>query len=125
MRYQLFVLLFVVLLVSADACTLGIVGGWSPIKDIHDPQIIGMANFAVTEYDKRTGLKLKLKNIVKGEVQIISGTNYHLTLSAGDSSGYNVYETVVYESLQHSKNLTSFVPSNCFVPSNIDSMLYN
>lgn len=118
MRLQLFVLLYVALMVSADACTQGIVGGWHPIKDINDPQITGIANFAVTEYNKRTGLKLKLKNVVQGEVQIISGTNYSLILSAGDSSGYNVYEAVVYESLQHSKKLTSFVPSNCLVPSN-------
>lgn len=110
MKFQLFFLLFVVTIVSVIACTENIIGDQSPIND---PQIIDIANFAITEYNKLTGLKLKLKNVIKSEVQIISGKNYYLIFSAGDSSGYNVYQAVVYESLQHSKKLTSFVPSNC------------
>ena len=76
-------------------------GGYSPIDDINDPLITEIANFAVTEYNKRSEAKLKFEKVIKGEAQLVEGTNYNLTLSATNGSVSNTYET---------KELTSFVP---------------
>jgi len=84
-------------------------GGYSPI-DINDPQVTGIANFAVTKYNRRSAAKLKFEKVIKGEAQAVEGTNYKLTLSASNGSVSNTYETVVYESLWgDTKELTSFV----------------
>jgi len=85
-------------------------GGYSPIGNINDPHVIEIANFAVTEYDKKSGATLKLKKIIKGESQVVDGTNYRLTFSADLSSTISkVYEAIVYETLNKStRKLTSF-----------------
>ena len=93
-----------------EQCEEFITGGYSPIKDINDPQVTEIVNFAVTEYNKRTEAKLKFEKVIKGEIQFVEGTNYNVTLSASNSSVSNTYETVVSENFQgDSKELTSFV----------------
>lgn len=111
MRIQLLVLFVVVLMASAIARMETSAGGWSPIKDINDPHVIVIANFAVTEYNKHTGANLKLDKLIKGESQVASGIYYDLILSAGDGSHSNIYKALVWEKTwQH--NLISFVPAN-------------
>ncbi|KAK7379926.1 hypothetical protein VNO78_34202 [Psophocarpus tetragonolobus] len=111
MKVECFLLLsipFLSLLVVSDATT---VGGWSPIKDVKDPHVVDIANYAVTEYDKRSGAKLKLLRVVKGETQVVSGTNYRLILTAKHESATTNYEAIVWEKIWlHFRNLTSFKP---------------
>jgi len=109
---SLLVLLLVVDLLSyAAARNQFAPGGWSPIDDINDPHVTEIANFAVTEYDRRSGAKLKFEKVIEGESQVVAGTNYRLTLSAADGSDSKNYEAVVWEKIwQHFRNLTSFVP---------------
>jgi cystatin-C len=87
-----------------------ILGGWSPI-DNNDPYITGIANYTVTEYDKRSGAKLKFEKVIKGESQLVAGTNYRLILSAAEGSTSNNYEALVWERVwENFRNLTSFEP---------------
>ncbi|CAK8574900.1 unnamed protein product [Lathyrus sativus] len=108
MRFESLVLLFLILLASVNM-NQAIPGGWSPIKNITDPYVIEIARFAVVEYDKQKGATLEFEKLIKGESQVISGTNYRLTLSAKDGSSSNNYEAVVWDQpWKHLRNLTSF-----------------
>ncbi|XP_050897921.1 cysteine proteinase inhibitor 1-like [Lathyrus oleraceus] len=108
MRFQSLSLLFLILFASATL-NQAIPGGWTPIKNITDAYVIEIARFAVVEYDKLKGETLEFDKLIKGESQVVVGTNYHLTLSAKyGSSSYN-YEAAVWDHpLKHLRNLTSF-----------------
>lgn len=111
MKLKCVVILVFVLFASAIARKELIVGGWSPIKNISDPHVTEIAVYAVTEYDKRSGAKLKLEKVIKGDTQVVAGTNYRLTLAATDGSSSNNYEALVWEKeWLHFRNLTSFTP---------------
>ncbi|GAB4861921.1 hypothetical protein Ancab_037176 [Ancistrocladus abbreviatus] len=52
---------------SLLAATPNVVGGYQPIKDVDDPRIIGIAEFAVEEYNKKGATRtLEFINVVKG-----------------------------------------------------------
>lgn len=107
-----FVLLFLSVSVLTDALKKEVlVGGWTPIKNITDPHVAEIAEFAVTEYDKQSGKNLKLVKVIKGETQVVSGTNYRLLLTVKNESVTKNYTAQVLEkSWIHFKNLTSFKP---------------
>ncbi|MCI44207.1 cysteine proteinase inhibitor 5-like, partial [Trifolium medium] len=96
MKLQLLVLVLVFLMASATSMEDNICGGWGPIKDINDPEVIEIANYAVTEFNKQTGATLKFKKVIKGESQTVAGTNYRLIISTSNSIP-NVYDAVVYD----------------------------
>ncbi|EEF31214.1 cysteine proteinase inhibitor 5 [Ricinus communis] len=107
-------LVFLVAAVSAAGPGLGgggdLVGGWGPINNLTDPHVVEIGKFAVREYNKRSKTNLELKSIVKGESQVVAGTNYKLVLavSGGDSKKY---EAVVWEKpWEKFRELTSFKP---------------
>jgi len=111
----IFVLLFLsvvsVFTVSDGLKKDALVGGWTPIKNVNDPQVVEIAKFAVTEYGKQSGSKLSFVKVIKGETQVVSGTNYRLVLAAKDVSVTKNYEARVWEKpWLHLKNLTSFKP---------------
>ncbi|XP_058727937.1 cysteine proteinase inhibitor 5-like [Vicia villosa] len=111
MKLQTLILLIVFLIASAAARKQHAAGGYNTITNINDPHVIEIANFAVTQYNKQSGAKLKLKKVIKGEYQVVAGINYRLTLSAGEGSVSEIYEAVVWEkSWLHFRNLTSFKP---------------
>ncbi|XP_058732676.1 cysteine proteinase inhibitor 5-like [Vicia villosa] len=105
MRFQ-FLALLLILFASATT-SQAIIGGWSPIKNISDPYVIELANFAVVENNKQKGETLKFEKLIKGESQVVVGTNYRLTLSAKNGWSSNNYEAVVWD-LKHLRKLTSF-----------------
>ncbi|TKY72236.1 Cysteine proteinase inhibitor 5 [Spatholobus suberectus] len=110
MRYHSLIFLSLVLAFAA-ARPETIPGGWTPIKDVKERHVVEIANYAVSEYDKRSGAKLKLVKVVKGETQVVAGTNYRLVLKAKDGSATMNYEAVVWEKTWlHFRNLTSFKP---------------
>ncbi|XVF52080.1 hypothetical protein PTKIN_Ptkin04bG0236200 [Pterospermum kingtungense] len=116
----LFVVFFATLsclhFVFSDARTEStLVGGWQPIKDLNDTVVREVAEFAVTEYNKRTKASLKLKSVVKGETQVVSGINYKLDVETTVGSGGEdeEYEAVVWEkAVGRARSLTSFEPLN-------------
>lgn len=110
MRLQWLVLLVLVLMVSTTATKQLIVRGWDPIN-IYEPYMIDLCNFAVTEYDKQTGSKLKFEKIIKAESMVVEWINYRLILSANDGSHSKTYKAVVWETTDRdATNLTSFAP---------------
>ncbi|CAO2842434.1 unnamed protein product [Amaranthus hypochondriacus] len=103
-----FSLLVAISAVSASRKRDAVVGGYRSIKDLNDPYVQDVAKFAVTEHNKEGKDHLELVKIVKGESQVVAGTNYRLTIAANDS---HQYEAVVYDKpWQHYRSLTSFTP---------------
>ncbi|XP_012090836.2 cysteine proteinase inhibitor 5 [Jatropha curcas] len=120
-------LLLCLLFVVSGAAAAARLGGWQPIKNLNDPHVVEIANYAVGEYNKRStaNLKLnyavgeynkrstanlKLEKVVKGETQVVAGTNYRLVLEVNGGASKD-YEAVVWEKTwENFKNLTSFKP---------------
>ncbi|XP_022724248.1 cysteine proteinase inhibitor 5-like [Durio zibethinus] len=108
--FLLLALLFLPLLFS-DARKDALLGGWTPIENVKDPHVTEIAKFAVAEYNKQSKTSLKLLKVIKGETQVVAGTNYRLVLKATDGSATKAYEAVVWEKAwQNFRNLTSFNP---------------
>ncbi|KAK3218845.1 hypothetical protein Dsin_012815 [Dipteronia sinensis] len=105
-----FVLVVVVVpMLPAGADKEPLLGGWSPIKDLSDPHVKEIAEFAVAEYNKQSKDGLVLKSLVSGETQVVSGMNYRLVVVAAKKAATNHYEAVVWEkSWLNYRNLTSF-----------------
>jgi len=63
MRLHYIVFLLVVLLTSTIVRNEALSGQWNPIKDINDPHVIDLANYAVAEIDVPSHDDFKLKYI--------------------------------------------------------------
>ncbi|XP_073057105.1 cysteine proteinase inhibitor 1-like [Primulina eburnea] len=90
-------------------------GGWMQIKNPQDPQVLGIAKFAVEEHNKQTGEELQFVKVIKGETQVVAGMNYRLVISAKEigASALKNYEAVVWvKPWQKFRQLTSFVEIN-------------
>ncbi|KAG6641870.1 cysteine proteinase inhibitor 5 [Carya illinoinensis] len=88
-----------------------LVGGWQPIKNVKDPHVKEIGEFAVSEYNKASSASLKFQNVVKGETQVVSGTNYRLVVVAKDGGVTKNYQAIVWEKpWENFKKLTSFTP---------------
>lgn len=86
-----------------------LVGGWTPIKNLSDPHVQEIAQFAVSEYNKQAKKELKYEAVNKGESQVVAGTNYRLTLNVRDGTSTLAFEAVVWEKpWQHFRKLVSF-----------------
>ncbi|KAJ4835801.1 hypothetical protein Tsubulata_029235, partial [Turnera subulata] len=115
-RVSLILLLLCLLSAAAAALTAeaALVGGWKPIKDLKDPHVIEIAEFAVGEYGRQAHAQLKLDKVLKGETQVVSGVNYRLVLAVKqeEGAGSKRYEAIVWEKpWANFKNLTSFKPA--------------
>lgn len=95
--------------IFSDAKKGPLIGGWTRIKDIKDPQVTEIAEFAVDGYNKQSNTSLILQKVVKGETQVVAGINYRLVLKAKNGSVGKKYQAVVWEkSWLNFRNLTSF-----------------
>ncbi|KAJ4836163.1 hypothetical protein Tsubulata_037418 [Turnera subulata] len=77
--YSVFLPLLVLCLLSAVVTIEA--GGWVPIKDVEDPHVREVAQYAVTEHGRLKHLQLKLEKVVEGETQVDSGITYRLVLT--------------------------------------------
>ncbi|KAG7532329.1 Cystatin domain [Arabidopsis thaliana x Arabidopsis arenosa] len=103
----------VVLLLPLYASAAARVGGWSPISNVTDPQVVEIGEFAVSEYNKRSESELKFETVVSGETQVVAGTNYRLTVAANDGGARKNYLAIVWDKpWMKFRNLTSFEPVN-------------
>ncbi|CAB4275643.1 unnamed protein product [Prunus armeniaca] len=89
------------------------VGGYQPIKDINDPHVKEIAEFAVSEYNKQAQGKKKLvfQSVICGETQVVAGVNFRLVISATTAAAAagEKYVAVVWEkSWENFRQLTSF-----------------
>ncbi|XP_073154145.1 cysteine proteinase inhibitor 5-like [Henckelia pumila] len=69
----------------ASASIEAVLGGWQPIKNVTDPKVVEIAEFAVQQHNNmhvRGMLRLRLVSVVRGETQIVDGINYKLVVSA-------------------------------------------
>ncbi|KAG4196194.1 hypothetical protein ERO13_A06G153900v2 [Gossypium hirsutum] len=95
--------------IFSDARKDALTGGWTPIKNIKDPHVTEIAEFAIDEYNKQSKGNLKLEEVVKGKTQVVSGINYTLVLQVKDETVDNSYEAVVWEKAWLKfRKLTSF-----------------
>ncbi|CAN4095965.1 unnamed protein product [Withania somnifera] len=89
----------------------GLLGGWSPITNTKDRQVVEIGKFAVDQYNEKSKSKLVFKKVVKGETQVVAGTNFRLVIAAKDG-GYgssSKYLAVVWDKpWENYRNLTSF-----------------
>ncbi|KAK9715089.1 hypothetical protein RND81_06G142900 [Saponaria officinalis] len=106
-------LFFVLSLLAAISTTSAIVGSYKRIPDLHDPHVQEIVKYAVSEHNKLTSARLEYVEIVKGESQVVAGTNYRLVISTKDGGAVENFEAVVYEKpWAHYLSLTSFTTVN-------------
>ncbi|KAM1213993.1 hypothetical protein ACFX13_005415 [Malus domestica] len=118
MRPHCLLILALVLLppVAAAADRRGLItGGWQPIKNMSDPHVKEIAEFAVSEYTKQAQgqNKLVFESVVRGDSQVVAGINYRLVISAKNESvvdpAADDYEGIVWEKAwEHFRQLISF-----------------
>ncbi|KAL6645599.1 hypothetical protein ACP70R_017207 [Stipagrostis hirtigluma subsp. patula] len=107
-------LVAIVVVYAVAAPTTAIPGGWSPIKDINDPHIQELGEWAVTEHVKQANDGLKFSRVVSGDQQVVAGVNYRLVVDASNNDGKDAkYQAVVYErEWTNTRELVSFKPVN-------------
>ncbi|GAV65231.1 Cystatin domain-containing protein [Cephalotus follicularis] len=106
--------LLILPLFATGARTEALAGEWTPIKNVKDPHVVEIGQFAVDENNKNQKVDLKFERVISGESQVVSGINYRLTLTAKDGAVENKYEAVVWEKpWEKFKKLTSFKVVNC------------
>ena len=87
------------------------VGGWSTIKNMSDPHIAEIGEFAISEHNKETNSRLAFNRVIKGKIQVVAGSNYKLVVEAKDGNKVGKYEAVVWEKVwENFLKLTSFKP---------------
>ncbi|XP_075059895.1 cystatin-like [Mixophyes fleayi] len=83
---------------SAIVCRGSMVGGWSDV-DPNREDVQEIANFAVKKHNEKSNdlFNLKLIRIITAKTQVVSGTNYAVTVELGrtqcrknGSSGYGI-----------------------------------
>ena len=119
MKFQNFLLISLISLFLVDGAMavnggggghkLGLAGGWRPIKDVNDPHVKEIGQYAISEHNKKAKSDLQFDHVVRGESQVVAGINYRLVIAAKDGSVSNNYEAVVWEKAWEGyRNLTSF-----------------
>ena len=103
-------LLYVLSLSSLAVATqrLDLVGSYKPIKNIDEPQIQSLGEFAVNEHNKQAKTQLHFQKVISGEMQIVAGTNYNLRLTALEGTNSRTYGTLVFTDLNNMNNLINF-----------------
>nr|POE84128.1 cysteine proteinase inhibitor 5 [Quercus suber] len=103
-KHCLYFLLTLMILPIYSSTALGgksgggvLVGGWQPIKNITEPHVKEIGEYAVEEYNKESKSQLKFVSVVKGETQVVAGTNYRLILATKDGALAKNYQAVVWE----------------------------
>ncbi|PHT51980.1 putative RNA-dependent RNA polymerase 5 [Capsicum baccatum] len=81
---------------ARDAPKKALVGGWKPITDIKDHEVVETGKFAVDEHNKEAKTVLEFQEVTKGESQVVQGINYRLTISANDGDSLHSYLAEVH-----------------------------
>ena len=92
---------------SVEAEDQTVAGGYSKAA-VDEPKVTAAAEFAVTEESKK-GAKISLKSISSAETQVVAGTNYKLVIVINADGAEKTAEVVVYEDLQQSMSVTSWM----------------
>ncbi|XP_004503078.1 cysteine proteinase inhibitor 6-like [Cicer arietinum] len=104
--------LMVVLLASTTTANIILPSVFLPIKDVNNPKLADLGNFAVVEHVKQTGKdQLKFEKILKAEYYFPDDVHqFYLIFSATNASGIsNQYDALVNENeSNHSIKLVAF-----------------
>ncbi|XP_030471207.1 cysteine proteinase inhibitor 5-like [Syzygium oleosum] len=96
---------------AAGAARRELINGWNPIKDVSDPYVVNIAKFAVQIHNDKAKTGLVLEKVVRGETQVVSGTNYRLVIQVKDGAETKSYEAIVFDKpWDYVRRLTSFKP---------------
>ncbi|AES64680.2 cystatin domain protein [Medicago truncatula] len=105
MRFQSLILILIVLFALATT-------NQATFVDINDSEVIKVATFAVTEYNKQhTKAKLKFEKVINGISNLgnnVTIINYRLTLSANNGSASNNYPAIVLDKSSEIFSLIAF-----------------
>ncbi|KAL3738986.1 hypothetical protein ACJRO7_020388 [Eucalyptus globulus] len=71
--------------------------GWEPMKDLSNPHVRDITEFAVNKHNEDAQTKLALDNVVKGETVGFLGTIYKLIVEVKDGANPKSYEAVVWD----------------------------
>lgn len=113
----LFIVATILPIISATSVASPLLGGWSPITNPNEADIVDIGRFAVEAHNlaltNTTGNPLTFFNVESGESQVVAGMNYHLFIKAkindGGSSDVHVYEAFVWvKAWMNFIKLTSF-----------------
>lgn len=69
---------------------------WRPIQNLKDPEVLRIANFAVTEHNKEAKTNLTFVAVLKGETIVVAGLRYKLVISAKDGDSARNYPAEVW-----------------------------
>ncbi|KAL7616747.1 hypothetical protein Lser_V15G04175 [Lactuca serriola] len=84
-------------------------GHWKPISNVTDATVVDIGKFAVDEHDLKDHTSLKFVKVVSGEIQVVAGMNYKLTIKTVNGGLENNYVAVVWvKPIQKSRQLVSF-----------------
>ncbi|KAI6704631.1 hypothetical protein NL676_007593 [Syzygium grande] len=68
-----------------------------------------IAEFAVKTHNDEAKTGLEVKKVVKGETQVVAGTNYRLLIKVKDGAGMKSFKAIVWDKpWEHFRSLTSF-----------------
>ncbi|PWA43726.1 cystatin [Artemisia annua] len=73
------------------------VGNWLEIVSPDDPAVIQVGQFSVDEHNKDTNGTLKFERVVQGQIQIVGGINWRLTIEIKDDKLIKNCEVLVFE----------------------------
>ncbi|XP_042509152.1 multicystatin-like [Macadamia integrifolia] len=94
-----------------EECNKPSVGGWQPIKDVTNPHVQELGQFAVTEHNGQSGKHVVFKCVVIGWTQVVTGVNYCLIIFAKDGCELQLYDAIVWEKpWEGFRQLISFKP---------------
>ncbi|KAI6704636.1 hypothetical protein NL676_007598 [Syzygium grande] len=103
------VLLLLQVSAAGSAHTEPLLGGWNPVKNLSDPYVREIAEFAVKTHNDNAKTGLLLKKVVKGETQVVSGTNYRLVVEVKDGVETKSFEALVWDKpWERFRRLSSF-----------------
>ncbi|XP_075481323.1 cysteine proteinase inhibitor 5-like [Primulina tabacum] len=109
---SLSLLVVVCSILLASASTEASMDGWQTISNLKDPKVVEIAEFAVKQHNMKVKIMLRLVSVIKGEIQIVTGVNYKLVISATDALAKMTesnYQVVVWDKpWMKERNLTSF-----------------
>ncbi|XP_074310010.1 cysteine proteinase inhibitor 5-like [Silene latifolia] len=60
---------------------------WNAITNVNDPHVKEIAQFAVSEYNKKQTTRYELVKIFQGDTQNVGGTHYRLIVSVTANGG--------------------------------------
>ncbi|XP_047326313.1 cysteine proteinase inhibitor 1-like [Impatiens glandulifera] len=104
-----FILFVLVVFLFSFEVNSAMVGGWKPTSDLKDSKIVEIGKYAISEHNNKANTTLEFNSVVKGDTQVVTGTNYRLVIAAKDGGEVGNYLAIVWDKpWEKFRELTSF-----------------